>query len=185
VKRLALLLAVTCLTAWLGAQAVGVREAALARIPLAQAIASDPQVLLALRAKNASGETQDEILRRDKEWMQNPQLPLRKQLSTNACAQRLRELTNGDSSVVEVILMDKNGANVCVSRETSDYWQGDEAKFQKTFGADKQIFVDEPAFDQSTGVYAIQLSVLVRDGQTKAGALTLGLRVAKRDLPRR
>ena len=77
--------------------------------------------------------------------------------------------------------MDKNGANVCVSKETSDYWQGDEAKFQKTFGASKDVFVDEPSFDQSTNVYAIQLSVVVRDAGKKVGALTLGLRVSKQD----
>jgi hypothetical protein len=164
------------------AQSVGVREAALARIQLARAMAADPEILKAVVAKNASGETGDEIQRRDKEWMQNPQFPLRKTLSENACAQRLRELTKADASVVEVIVMDKNGANVCVSRVTTDYWQGDEAKFQKTFGADKEVYVAEPTFDQSTGVFAIQLSVLIRDGQTKVGALTLGLRVKKQDV---
>lgn len=79
--------------------------------------------------------------------------------------------------------MDAQGANVCVSRETSDYWQGDEAKFQKSFGADKQAFVDDPAFDASTGVHAIQLTVIVFDGKTKIGALTLTLRVRKQDIP--
>jgi hypothetical protein len=164
------------------AQSVGVREAALARIQLAQSVAKDAEILKAIRAKNASGETQADIARKDKEWMQNPQSGLRKTLSGNDCARRLRDLTAGDASVVEVILMDKNGANVCVSKETSDYWQGDEPKFQKTFGAGKQVFVDEPKFDESAAVYGIQLSILVSDGQAKAGALTLGLKVKKQDL---
>ena len=163
-------------------QSVGVREAALARIQLAQSVAKDAEVLKAIRAKNASGETPAEIQRRDKEWMQNPQAALRKTLSDSACARRLRELTAGDASVAEVIVMDKNGANVCVSKETSDYWQGDEPKFQKTFGADKPVFVDEPKFDESAAVYGVQLSIVVSDGPASVGALTLGLRVKKQDV---
>jgi hypothetical protein len=81
-------------------------------------------------------------------------------------------------------VMDRQGANVCVSKETSDYWQGDEPKFQKTFEADKPVFVDEPKFDESAAVYGVQLSTLVTDGQAKIGALTLGLRVKKQDLPK-
>src|SRR5687768_844256 len=108
--------ALTSLVPSLGsAQSVGVREAALARIQLAQSVAKDAEILKAIRAKNASGETQADIARKDKEWMQNPQSGLRKTLSGNDCARRLRDLTAGDASVVEVILMDKNGANVCVS----------------------------------------------------------------------
>jgi hypothetical protein len=171
-----------CFAPWAAAQAAGVREAALARMPLARSIATDAQILKEIRAKNASGETMEEVQRKDKEWMQNPQFPLRKTLSENACAQKLRELIKGDANVVEAILMDKHGANVCVSSVTTDYWQGDEAKFQKTFDADKEVFVDEPAFDQSTGVFAIQLNVLIRDGQSKIGALTLTLRIKKQEI---
>lgn len=160
-------------------QATGVREMALARVLKARAVAADPEVLKAITAKNATHETMDEVHRKDKEWMANPQSPLRKELSGSACAQRVRDLTKDDPAIVEVIVMDRQGANVCVSRETSDYWQGDEAKFQKTYGADKEVFVDEPAFDASTGTYAVQLSVMVTDGRAKVGALTLTLRVRK------
>jgi len=158
------------------------RELAAARIPLVRAISGDPAVMAALRAKNASGESFQDIRRKDAEWSQNPQAPLRKELAGNACAGRLRELTKNDPTVVEVILMDRNGANVCVSRETSDYWQGDEEKFQKTYQEGRDIFLGEAAFDQSAGVYALQLNALVRDGDAKAGALTLSLRVKRQEL---
>jgi hypothetical protein len=39
--------------------------------------------------------------------------------------------------------------------------------------------VDEPAFDQSTGTYAVQLSVPVADAGARIGALTLTLKVRK------
>jgi hypothetical protein len=165
-------------------QATGVREMALARVLKARAIAADPEVLKAIISKNATRETMEEVHRKDKEWMANPQSPLRKELSGSTCAQRVRALTKDDPAIVEVIVMDRQGANVCVSRETSDYWQGDEAKFQKTYGADKEVFVDEPAFDASTGTYAVQLSVMVMDGRAKVGAITLTLRVRKGEVKR-
>lgn len=165
-----------------GQSAASVRETALARVARAQALSADPELVKAVLDKNATQEPMEDVARKDKEWVENPRYPLRKTLSESACAQRLRDLTREDRIIVEVILMDDQGANVCVSRETSDYWQGDEAKFQKTFGAGKDVFVDEPALDASTGVYAIQLSVLVRDQGRKIGALTLSLRVPKRDV---
>ena len=164
------------------AQSLGARGAALARAPLAGAISRDPEVLKAIRAKNAANETKEEIQRKDREWAQNPKSPLREALTNSACGQRLREITKKDLNVVEVIVMDKNGANVCVSRETSDYWQGDEAKFLKTFGAKKALFIDEPALDQSTGVHSIQMSALVEDGGVPVGAVTLGLRLGQGDV---
>lgn len=161
-----------------------VRETALARIAKAQALASDPALLKAVAAKNAARESMEEIKRKDREWMENPRHPLRAELSGSPCAQRLRELTKDDPIIVEAILIDAQGANVCVSRETSDYWQGDEPKFARTFGADRDVFVDEPAYDASSATYAIQLSVLVRDGKTKIGALTFSMRVRKEDAER-
>jgi hypothetical protein len=164
------------------AQSLGVRGAALARVPLTDAIAKDPEVLKAIRARNAANESKDEVLRKDREWTQNPKSPLRAALTGNACAARLRELIKKDANVVEVIVMDKSGANVCVSRETTDYWQGDEAKFQKTVGAGKALFIDEPAFDESTGVHSIQMSALIEDGGAAVGAVTVGLRLGQNDL---
>jgi len=179
IKVTALILFAVLAAPFATAQSAQVREAALARVPLARAMAADPELLSAVKAKNASGETLDEVRRKDAAWTANPRDPLRKQMTSSPCAQRLRDLTKDDPLVVEVILMDAQGANVCISRETSDYWQGDEPKFQKTYGAGKEIFLDEPALDASSGTYAIQLSVLVMDAKAKVGALTLTLRVRR------
>ena len=43
--------------------------------------------------------------------------------------------------------MDKFGLNVGQSSVTSDYWQGDEDKFQKTFAVGPDaVFIDEPEY---------------------------------------
>jgi hypothetical protein len=170
---------VTLAVVWL-LQAPGaarVREIAYARVPLAERVAADAELVAAVTAKNASGESADDIQRKDREWMANPKAPLRAEVTRGACADRLRSLVKEDSFVVEAFLTDAQGALVCASRETSDYWQGDEPKWQKTYGDDKRLFIDEPAQDNSTGVYAIQLSTLVSNGTRKAGALTLTLKI--------
>jgi hypothetical protein len=146
-------------------------------VPLAERIAADAELVAAVAAKNESGETADDVQRKDREWMANPKAPLRGQVTRGACADRLRSLVKEDAFVVEAFLTDAQGALVCASRETSDYWQGDEPKWQKTFGDDKRLFIDEPAQDTSTGVHAIQLSTLVSSGNRKAGALTLTLKI--------
>lgn len=173
-------MAVTLALLWL-LQAPGaasrVREIAYARVPLAERIAGDGQLVSAVTAKNASGETEEDVKRKDREWIANSKAPLRSEVTQGACAERLRSLVKEDTFVIEAFLTDANGALVCASRETSDYWQGDEPKWQKTYGEGKRLFIDEPAQDTSTGVYAIQLSTLVSSASQKAGALTLTLRI--------
>ena len=156
-----------------------VRQIAQARAPKARAIASDPELLQAVLAKNVERESDEQIRARDRQWMNNPHDPLRRALTESRCAQRLRDLVKDDPLVAEVILMDEHGANVCVSKATSDYWQGDEAKWEKSFRDGLDPFVDAPAFDASSGVFAIQLSVPVRKEGTRVGAVTLTLKVPR------
>jgi len=156
-----------------------VKAVAGARVTLAHSIAADAEIRKAVAAKNAEGESQQAIEAKDREWSTRPDAPLRKAQSGSPCASRLRQLIAADSLVVEAILMDVRGANVCVSRETSDYFQGDEDKWRKTLVEGRDPFVDEPAFDASTATYAVQLSVPVSEGGRRVGALTLTLKVRK------
>ena len=75
----------------------------------------------------------------------------------------------------EVFVMDKFGLNVGQSSVTSDYWQGDEAKFQKTYdvGPDA-VFIDEPEFNDDTKTWRTQVNFTIIDPDTKAsiGAVT-------------
>jgi hypothetical protein len=157
--------------------AAAVKQVAYARVALAHAVASDPEIRKAVAAKNAEGESQPAIERKDREWNASP--GLRKALTGSPCAERLRAMTAIDPVVVEVILMDEHGANVCLSRETSDYWQGDEPKWRRTFLEGRDPFVDDPALDASSGSYAVQLSVPVTEGARRIGVLALTLKVLK------
>ena len=156
-----------------------VKQAAYARVALAKALAADPELVSAVAAKNAEGESTETIRRRDRDWAGPASAPRRKALTQRPCGRRLRDLIKGDPLVAEAILMDARGANVCLSRETTDYWQGDEAKWRKTFLEGREVLVEEPAEDTSAGVFAVQLSVPVLDKGRRIGALCLTLKVRK------
>jgi hypothetical protein len=156
-----------------------VRQTAYARMDLATLISRDASVLQYVEAKNAAQESAAEIQRRDAHWRAGGEDALREELTTGACAERLRELAKNDSFVLEAILMDAQGALVCATDETSDYFQGDEDKWKKPMVAGLEAFVDEPAYDESTKSYGLQLSVPVVHGGRRIGALTLTLKVPR------
>ena len=160
------------------------RETAYARVPLADRIGGDPDLVKAIVAKNTAVESPADIRRLDEDWQRNPASPLRKSLTSGPCAERLRKLIQDDKLVVEAFLMDERGGLVCSTVVTSDYWQGDEAKWQKTYRDGTQVFVDDPALDPSTGTFAVQLSRIVADAHGKIGALTLTLKVPRSSLAR-
>jgi hypothetical protein len=74
--------------------------------------------------------------------------------------------------------MDARGLNVAASTPTSDYWQGDEAKFTDTYSQGPgAIHVGDVEFDESTQSYQGQVSIVVVDPDTgnPIGAITVGL----------
>lgn len=67
----------------------------------------------------------------------------------------------------EMFVMDDKGLNVGQSSVTSDYWQGDEGKFQKTFqvGPDA-VFIDEAEFNDDDKTWRAQLNFTLVDPQS-------------------
>lgn len=82
--------------------------------------------------------------------------------------------------VTEVFVMDAKGLNVAQSDVTSDYWQGDEAKWKKTYLAGPDaVFIDEVEEDESTQTFQSQLSMSIVDPASGEviGAITVGMNV--------
>lgn len=81
----------------------------------------------------------------------------------------------------EIFIMDQNGLNVGQSSITSDFWQGDEAKFQKTYDvAPDAVFIDEPEFDDEMKVWRGQVNFTVTDAEGKSiGAATVELNLTE------
>jgi hypothetical protein len=144
---------------------------------------TDPIIVQAVKAENAKGKTLDRIKEVDKKWMATPGVADYMQaLMDNECGKHLRKIQQSAPYYSEIFAMDNLGANVAMSDKTSDYWQGDEAKFIKSYNGGKgAVFVDEVKFDTSTQTYLVQVSIPVKDGDKVIGAITFGISVDKFD----
>jgi hypothetical protein len=82
----------------------------------------------------------------------------------------------------EMFVMDNKGLNVGQSSVTSDYWQGDEGKFQKTFqvGPDA-VFIDEAEFNDDDKTWRAQLNFTLVDPQSgkPIGAATIEMNLTE------
>ncbi|MBS4017528.1 MAG: hypothetical protein KGZ68_04750 [Dechloromonas sp.] len=147
---------------------------------------SDPLLIGAINEQNAAhaGLTQADIDALDKQWraeVEAASKPLIDKVLGNALSKFLaaRQSESG-GMITEAFVMDNKGLNVGQSDITSDYWQGDEGKWQKSFGAGAgAIFVDEVEKDESTQTLQSQVSVAISDPATgqAIGAITLGIDV--------
>ena len=125
--------------------------------------------------------TLNQIKEQDKQWKAIPGITASMQaMMDSPCGKHLRDIQQSAPYYAEIFVMDNQGGNVCMTGKTSDYWQGDEAKFKKSFaGGAGAVFVDEVEFDDSTQAYLVQVSVPIKDGDKVIGAITFGIDVDK------
>jgi len=145
------------------------------------AFGTDPVIVEAVKAENSKGKTLSQIKDMDKKWRAHAGIADYMQaMMDSGCGKHLAGILNSASYYAEIFVMDNQGANVSMTGKTSDYWQGDEAKFKKSFaGGAGAVFVDEVEFDDSTQAYLVQASVPVKDGGKVIGAITFGIDVDK------
>jgi hypothetical protein len=141
---------------------------------------SDATVVTAVKAQNAKRATAAQVKALDEEWAAGKATALVKQVTTGPCAERLRQLIAGNPAYGESLVMDDQGAIVCATAKTTDYWQGDEAKWQRAFNERKgAIFIDRPKLDESAAQRLAQISVPVVEGGQVIGTMTIGITIGK------
>jgi len=149
---------------------------------------ADETLLSAVRAQNVAhaGMDSERINALDTQWRDEATAgsgPLIDSVLGNDLSAFLIEKKQTlDGVVSEMFVMDNIGLNVGQSDITSDYWQGDEDKWKKTFGLGPDAtFIDEVEFDDSAEAFLSQASVTIVDPDTgKAiGAITIGINVEK------
>jgi hypothetical protein len=134
----------------------------------------------AVEAQNAKGMTLAQIQDQDKKWTAaEEELPIQKELMNNACAKEIVNLVKKLPAIKEAFVMDNQGANVCENTLTSDYWQGDEAKWKNSFNGGKGgVDVGKVKFDKSANANLQQVSLpIIGKGGKVIGAVTFGLSV--------
>lgn len=144
---------------------------------------ADPTIIAAVQNANLARAdlAPADIAALDAQWQAEigTDSALIKEVGENAASSFLRERIGAAAGkVTELIVMDNKGLNVAISDITSDYWQGDEDKFQKTFASGPTAFhISEVELDESTQTYQAQLSFTLTDPATGApiGAVTVGV----------
>jgi hypothetical protein len=145
---------------------------------------ADPLIVQTVKAQNETTKayTEDQILAMDALWRSEvgtAETPtISSVLDQPASALLGARVAETQGQVVEAFVMDARGLNVAASAITSDYWQGDEDKFLKTFALGSgSVHVGEIEFDESTQMYLSQVSFVILDPITHypIGAMTLGL----------
>ncbi len=148
--------------------------------------ASDPVIIAAIRAQNqiTRNYTDAQIASLDKSWRSEvgaPAQPTIDPVLDNAAAEFLRGKRDQSSGLfTEIFIMDARGLNVAASDVTSDYWQGDEAKWQETYPVGPTaVHISEVELDESTQSYQSQVSLSITDPATgeTIGAATIGVNV--------
>lgn len=167
------------------AEEFGERVLEYARTDL-QAWITDPVIVYAIKEQNSQMANISilQIKKLDKQWIEEDS---RGALVTDLLdrqasiiARDRREQAGG--VITEIIIMDMHGLNVAISDRTSDYYQGDEAKYKETYllGPDA-VHISELEFDDSTQLVQTQVSLTVTDPETgePIGAVTLGVNLSK------
>lgn len=180
---LAILMGIALLVGPAGAQ-TDIRTAAVADYVNAniRSLLQEPAIVNAILAQNAAhaGLGQAEIDDLDARWrteLSSAQRPMIEAQLSNPLSLYLKGRQRAaEGLITELFVMDNRGLNVGQSDITSDYWQGDEAKWQKSFG-EGLLHIEEAGRDDSTQLMQSQASLPIRDPQTGTviGALTVGI----------
>lgn len=144
---------------------------------------SEP-IVAAINQQNAMTSDYDQSMidRLDQQWrteVGGADTPTITPVLSSAAADFLRQQVEAAGGrITEVFIMDARGLNVASSAVTSDYWQGDEAKFSETYGrGSSAVHLGEIEFDESTETYQGQISLTIVDPTTgqAIGAMTVGV----------
>lgn len=145
-----------------------------------------PVIVDSVKAQNSkhASLSQSDIDKMDKQWRAETKESTRlivNGLMKNDLSKHLQKLRDeGQGLYTEIFVMDNKGLNVGASDMTSDYWQGDEAKWKKTYLVGPQaVYVDEVEFDESSQTYQTQVSLSIMDpsDHSAIGAITVGINV--------
>lgn len=144
---------------------------------------NDPVIIDAIKAQDAANAniSQASIDSLDKKWRAEVDSSDRsfidKVLAKKISVFLKKKQDASQGMITEMFVMDDKGLNVGQSDMTSDYWQGDEAKWKKSYGMGAgAIFIDAPEKDESTQTLQSQASLTISDENGKPiGAITIGI----------
>ena len=147
----------------------------------------NPVVEISVKGQNARNATlsQTQIDAADKEWRaerESDDQPIIAAVLNNPLSGYLTQIQARSGGLYsEIFVMDAKGLNVGQSSITSDFWQGDEAKFQKTYpDGVSAVFIDEAEYNEQADNWRAQLNMTVSDSTgTPIGAVTVEINLTE------
>lgn len=142
---------------------------------------ANPVVELSISSQNRLRKdmTQEQIDAADLQWRAEREAddqPLVAAILTNPLSSYLTQIQARSGGLfAEIFVMDAVGLNVGQSSITSDFWQGDEAKFQNTYpnGPDA-VFIDEAEYNEDSDSWRTQLNMTMSNADREPiGAVTV------------
>lgn len=121
-------------------------------------ICNRPQIFKSLQTDKRANHPLQKILQQESTWLSSPvsqRLPLRFE-QDNANVSLLKAI-HSVPDLVEIIITDANGATLFAEPAPSDYWQGDEPKFQIP-ARTESTHIGALELDESTSEYSVQIS---------------------------
>lgn len=155
-------------------------SALTAEIPMLQeSWGKNPVIISMVKAHNAKNIALSDIQDLDSKWRATSGLAdFMMPYFDNPAVAALTDLESDADYVLESFIMGNQGGVVAATNKTSDYWQGDEAKFTDSYASGKgQVHLGDIEFDDSAQAYLVQISVPVISEGSAIGAITIGVNV--------
>lgn len=157
------------------------------RISDTRLLSKQPTIIAAVRAANLlyDGMPKERviagILNIDREWIEKKGMtPHGEAVASNKLSLFLKQIQANKPDVYgEIFLTDRYGANVAMTKVTTDYYQADEYWWQQVSGKEmkSRAYLDDRGFDESVGAIVIGVTVPVLDQGELIGVLKINYRV--------
>ena len=144
---------------------------------------ADRALVSAIEAQNAANAklTNLEINKLDIGWIDRSDKALIDSKMRNELSAFLTKKKQAAPDVIfEIFVFDQDGLNVGQTDPTQDYYQGDEAKYWRTFMAGPgAMYIDQPGVDDGRHVAQANLTITNPETGKPVGAMTVGVDVDK------
>lgn len=139
----------------------------------------NPVIISMVKAHNNKNITLSDIQELDSQWRATSGLAsFMLPYFDNPAVEALSDLESDADYVMESFVMGNQGGVVAATNKTSDYWQGDEAKFTESYASGSgRVHVGDVEFDDSAQAYLVQISVPVISEGSAIGAITIGVNI--------
>lgn len=139
-----------------------------------------PSLVRAVENQNNLSISLADIKANDESWKKADEgsNTLIRRVTQNDVAKYFQRRVENNPAIDEVFLTDNQGANVAAYPPTSDYWQGDEDKWSRSYNnGNGVVYIGPLEYDESTKKTQVQISAPVVSQNETIGVLVLGVSV--------